>query len=133
MAEYRHFRVRVTSVISVGVPKDRLVGQAVTKETLLAQLYDLCDWCSDGRKSLYVEMLHRASEEIMHSAIGSVVSREVDRRSEEVARFRFKGGAVGDRAQSIIAERNALGVLGSYAHETYSSDEHHIEFEVEED
>jgi phosphoribosylformimino-5-aminoimidazole carboxamide ribonucleotide (ProFAR) isomerase len=124
--------MKVTVKVTVGVylPRDSLADRAASKSALLERLYGAGDWSSDGRRNLSVEQLHAAAETVVRNAIERIVDGHL--RSEDQFQAIRIGGPEGNRAYKEFENCFALAMARVIVNETPISDEHVLEFEIEE-
>lgn len=133
MSDSRYLKITVKSTVGVYLPTGSYSDRAATKEALLARLQHAGDYYSDGRANFCVEQLHAAVETLVRDSIERVVEDHLRSVHDGMYQKAIEGGGSAGRwAQERLYEKTAYVMAHVTVHETPISDEHTLEFEIEE-
>ena len=132
MKKERYLKITVKTTIGVYLPKDGGADRAVTKEALLARLLAAGDWSSDGRRHFCVEQFQVAAETIVRGSIKRLVDDHY--RGKGLLQKAIESGS--QDAVEFVRDNINDAVVLAMSHvslgETPVSEEHVLEFEIEE-
>lgn len=128
MRSERYLKITLKTSVSVHLPRGRTVDRAITREGLRAALCSAGDQWDDGRRDFLVEQLQAAAGTIVRSSIERIVDEYL--RDND---FKMPLQADLEGIREKVGDHVALMMARVFVRHTSVSDDHELEFKIEEE